>query len=219
MFRMRFVSAWAALAVVIASIVLPYDLLADGDFVYRPELHISGPLAETVKWEAALETKIKSDARKASEIWLVAGVNWEATSYLTIIPEFIYITKGGNAALSEHRPRLSFEVGDEIGVLELDLRCGFEYRMKEDRDEYWRYRFRVNLEFPRIGSVTPFAYDEIFYEFGDKDELDRNEAGVGTGIPLGDNLGLTVDLRCCHVKSEGDWAADIHLLTTFEYSF
>ena len=92
--------------------------------------------------------------------------------------------------------------------------------MKEDKDEYWRYRARAKVKFPKVGRVTPFLYEEAFYEFGDKDELNGNEAGLGVAIPLGDRLGLDVDLRCCHSRSDGPWGTgDIHLLTVFKYDF
>jgi len=194
--------------------------VAENDFVYRPELAISGPIADDIRWTASLEPQITSDAQQAGEISLVGGVCWRPTGYLTVAPQFKYITKGPDADSNEARPRLAVEMATTIGACKIALRNRFEYRMKEDQDEYWRYRARVKLKFPKVGTITPFLYEEVFYEFGDKNELNGNEAGIGVGLPLGDRLCLDVDLRCCHSGSEGKWeTGDVHLLTVLKYSF
>ena len=92
--------------------------------------------------------------------------------------------------------------------------------MKEDQDGYWRYRARLKAKLPEYGRFTPFLYDELFYEFGDKNDLNGNEAGVGITIALADRVKLTVDFRLCNSIREGTWRpANRHLLTVFEYSF
>ncbi|MCJ7615641.1 MAG: DUF2490 domain-containing protein [Desulfobacterales bacterium] len=194
--------------------------LAEDDFVYGPEFAMSGPMRGSVKWALSLEPKITSDAQQAGEIALVGGVCWNPTDYLAITPEFMYVTKGSSADSNESRPRLGLELSGTAGVCKIALRNRFEYRMKEGADEYWRYSVRVKLTFPKIAEATPFVYEELLYEFGDKDELNGNEAGLGFGLPLADDLGITVDLRFCHSKSEEEWGTgDVQLITTFKYSF
>ena len=195
-------------------------VLAEGDSVYRPELHLSAQLTEILKWTASVEPKISDDVQNASEIALVTGLCWKPASYLAISPEFKYISKGGTADSNESRPRLSLELSGPVGECKVALRNRFEYRMKESQDEYWRYRSRLKVSFPKIRTATPFIYEEIFYEFGDMDEYDANEAGLGLSIPLADKLTLEMDLRSCHTKSDGDWQeGDIHFLMKFKYSF
>lgn len=193
---------------------------ADGDFVYRPELALSGPMAESIRWTASLEPQITSDVQQAGEISLVGGLCWRPTGYLTVAPQFKYVTKGVDADSNESRPRLAVELAGKAGPCKIALRNRFEYRMKEDQDHYWRYRARVKITLPKVGTVTPFVYEEVFHEFGDKDELNGNEAGLGVGLPLGDQLSLVLDLRLCHSRSGGQWGTgDVHLLTVLKYLF
>lgn len=208
------------LAVAVLLTVKSQMAFADGDFVYSPELSISGPVAETVKWKASLEPKIKGDVQEAGEISLVGGINWKPINRLTLSPEFQYVTKGGTTESNERRIRLNLEAEDKSGILKIAFRNRFEYRMKEAKDEYWRYRARLKVKFPEIETATPFVYDEIFYEFGDTNELNGNEAGLGAGVPLGDNFGVDIDLRFCHSRKNDQWGTGtVELLTTFKYSF
>ena len=137
-----------------------------------------------------------------------------------VAPQFKYVTKGPDADSNESRPRLAIELAGTAGPCKIALRNRFEYRMKENQNEYWRYRARVKIRLPKVGTITPFVCEEVFYEFGDKDELNGNEAGIGAGLPLGDQIGLDVGLQCCHSRSEGKWGTgDMHLLTVLKYSF
>lgn len=193
---------------------------ASGDFVYGPEFTLSGPVAEDIRWTASLEPQITSDAQQAGEISLVGGLCWKPMAHVTVAPQFKYVTKGTDPNSNESRPRIALELDGKAGPLTIAIRNRFEYRMKEDEDEYWRYRARVKVKFPKVGTVTPFLYEEVFYEFGDKDELSGNEAGCGGGLPIGDKLGLEIDLRCCNSRSEGNWGTgNIHLLTVLKYAF
>ncbi|SMC20365.1 Protein of unknown function [Desulfacinum hydrothermale DSM 13146] len=141
-------------------------------------------------------------------------------AHVTVEPQFKYVTKGKDGNSNESRPRISLELDDKAGPFKIAVRNRFEYRMKEHKDAYWRYRARAKVKFPKVARVTPFLYEEVFYEFGDKDELDGNEAGVGAGIRLGNRLALDVDLRCRHSKHGGRWGTgDIHLLTVLKYDF
>ncbi|MCK5851176.1 MAG: DUF2490 domain-containing protein [Kiritimatiellae bacterium] len=194
--------------------------VAESDFAYSPEVVLTGPVGDDVQWIASLEPKITSDAQQASEISLVGGLCWKPVDYLAVIPQFKYITKGVDDCSNELRPRIAMELTGKAGVYKVALRNRLEYRMKEDQDEYWRYRGRIKLKFPKVGTISPFIYDEVFYEFGDKDELNGNEMGFGGGLPLGDKLSLCLDVRLCHSRSEEKWGTgNISFLTTFKYSF
>ena len=214
---MRSLNLFALIAVCMS---VSAGAVADDDFAYRPEFALSGPISDDVRWTASLEPQITSDAQQAGEISLVGGLCWRPTSYLSVIPQFKYVTKGADADSNESRPRLAVELARTAGSFKLAVRNRIEYRMKEDKDEYWRYRARVKVKCPKVGTVTPFLYEEAFYEFGDKDELNGNEAGIGVGLPLGDRISLEADLRFLHSRSEGEWVTrDMHLLTVLKYSF
>ena len=194
--------------------------LAESDFVYRPEVEVSGPLTGSLFWKAAINPRLSSNAQEADEIGLVAGLYWKQNKHLSLSSDFKYIGKGGTDQKNESRPRFAAELSAPLGKLNVALRNRFEYRMKEGEDEYWRYRVRIRIKFPKLGRTTPFIYEEVLYEFGDIDELNKNEAGLGISLPVGKNLGLDLDLRFVNAKKNGDWEiADKHLLTVLKYSF
>ncbi|MFO7964443.1 MAG: DUF2490 domain-containing protein [Desulfobacterales bacterium] len=193
---------------------------ADTEFVYRPEINLVGPLTERLFWIAAIDPRLSDDAQKADEIGLNAGIKWKHYRFAAFTADYKYISKGGTDKQNESRPRLAVELYAPLGNFGVALRNRFEYRMKEGEDDYWRYRVRVKLKFPAIGNTIPFIYEEVLYEFGDIDAIDRNEAGLGIATPLAENLGLTIDLRFRNNKSDGDWeTAEKHLLTALTYAF
>lgn len=83
---------------------------ADSDFVYRPELALSGPVRDALRWTASLEPQITSDAQQAGEIALVGGLCWRPASILAVSPQFMWVTKGSDADSNEARPRLDLEL-------------------------------------------------------------------------------------------------------------
>jgi hypothetical protein len=194
--------------------------VADDDFVYRPEFDMIGPITDTLKWIVIIDPRMNNDAQAADEIGLIGGVSYIPAKWVTFTADYKYISKGGTDEKNEERPRLAVEFFAPVWKLNVALRGRAEYRMKENQDEYWRYRGRIKIKFPKIGKVTPFIYEEILYEAGDIDETNRNEAGGGVSIPLAKNLGLDVDLRFQNNKVNDDWeTADKHLLTVFKYEF
>jgi len=210
------------LVVSVGCLLICHPAEANKDFVYRPKVAMTGPIADRVRWTASVEPRFSRDDRQDGKISLVGGFCWKPTHHLTVSPQFKYLTKfkETGADSDEYRPRLGVELAGTMGPFKLAVRNRFEYRMKEGKDKYWRYRARVKVKFPKVGTVTPFLYEEVFYEFGNKNTFDRNEAGIGVGLPLGDRVSLEADLRLRHSESHGKWGTgDIHFLTALKYSF
>jgi len=195
---------------------------ANKDFVYRPEVAFTGPITDQVRWTASVEPRFSKNDQQDGKIALVGGFCWKPTDHITISPEFKYLTrfKEPYADSDEYRPRLSVELAGTAGSFKLAVRNRFEYRMKEGKDKYWRYRARLKVKFPKVGTVNPFLYEEVFYEFGNKNTFDRNEAGIGVDLPFCDQVRLETDLRLNHSKYHGKWGTgEIHLLMALKYSF
>lgn len=110
--------------------------VAGGDFVYRPEFALSGPLAGDVRWTGSLEPQLTNDAQQAEDVSLVGGLCWKPMAHVTVAPEFKYVTKGVDAHSNELRPQIALELDGQAGPFTIAVRNRFEYRMKEDNDEY-----------------------------------------------------------------------------------
>lgn len=187
---------------------------------YRPEFAMKGPLfLDNLKWGARLETIMKSDAREADCIALIGGLYWSPLDFLCLAPEYYDSAKGGTVQGNEQRIRLNAELSTKAGPLKLAWRNRFEYRMKEHDDNFWRYRSRFKVSFPKVYTVTPFVYEEPFYDFQAED-WNGNEAGVGFTVPLAKDLSVNIDCRTVNARKNGSWGdTELHLLTTFNYSF
>ncbi len=212
------------LRIELASLILLLTLFsssfAANDFALRPELDIAGPLAKDLSWGWKLETEMNSNVQSASALNLLARLSWQPRAWLSVTPEMLYGTKGGDPQGREWRPRLGIEIGKKLGATTLAARSRAEYRMKNDKDGYWRIRARLKIKLPKVAGCKPFIYDEIFYEAGSKNELNSNEAGIGAGIPLMDGVSVVMDLRFLDSKQDNQWlGTDIHLLSTFEVRF
>ncbi len=72
---------------------------------------------------------------------------------------------------------------------------------------------------PDLSISSPFLYHKIFYEFGDINERNSNESGLGAWVSLNPKIGINIDLRWVHQKRLEDWeVSDFRLLTNFKYS-
>ncbi len=211
---------------VFASVILSCfcGLCLAGDHAYRPELQLKGPISDSFGWGFKLETVFVDDVNRAPGVKLLATVAWKPFRYFAVVPEFYYVTSSGGPAHQENRPRVSFVSGSDISLLSWSVRNRFEYRMRASKDyNYWRYRGRLMLKLPMVFHLVPFAYDEVFSDFGphvDYRKVSHNEAGVGLGIPLGPGRKLNTDLRFLHTRGAGVWSdSDVHLLTTLVVGF
>ena len=193
--------------------------MAASDFVYRPETAFSGSFCSKISWGASVEPEISNHAQQISCISIVGGISWSPTSYLSLTPQLLYAAKGTDANSNEIRPRLSVELNKKISAIKFAWRNRFEYRMKEDKDEYWRYRSRIKVKLPKYNNLSPYFYNEIYYELGDVDEYSHNAAGIGVGIPLKGNVSLKVDFQLNHSRGVDKWEkGDLHLITVLKLS-
>jgi len=196
------------------------SVFAGGDFVYRPEFSMTGPISDRFKWAAAVTSKISIDAQASDEIAFIAGLLYKPNRNMTLSSDIKYITKSGTHEKNEFRPRFCMELFSPAGKFKVALRNRFEYRMKEGENNFWRYRVRIELEFSKIKLATPYLFGEIFYEFGEVDELNRNESGGGMNIPLSNALGLDIELMFQNNKKNDDLeTTNIHFFTKFKYDF
>ncbi len=94
-----------------------------------------------------------------------------------------------------------------------------EYRNLEDKDR-WRLRERILVERPvRVGqlTVTPFAFEEIFYDFTGH-EMNQSRLAVGLSLPVRQRVSL--DLYYMNrADKRGDWSTTNVLGTELAIEF
>lgn len=93
----------------------------------------------------------------------------------------------------ENRPRLELKFHDKIEGWGLEDRVRIEYRMKQDSDDYFRFRNRVKVKTPwKLDpfSINPYvAYELFFSDLPDDDwVVGRQRFYVGLGMKFLANL-------------------------------
>ncbi|MDD4201958.1 MAG: DUF2490 domain-containing protein [Candidatus Omnitrophica bacterium] len=111
--------------------------------------------------------------------WLDLGINYR----------HIYEKNKGKWQL-ENRPHFNATFKFSFFDLDLSNRALFEYRIRKNKHDYWRYRNKLTVKFPlklTRFKIQPYTADEIFFDL-DKEKVDRNRIYMGFNIKLTDDL-------------------------------
>ena len=68
------------------------------------------------------------------------------------------------------------------GNVKVEDRVRFEYRMKDNSDNVWRYRNKASVKLG-LGPVSPYLADEVFFD-PEESEVNRNRLYIGIGGKL-----------------------------------
>jgi len=91
---------------------------------------------------------------------------------------------------TEYGPHINGTVKAKWNDLVFKDRNRFEYRIKENADNSWRYRNKLSMDLPFKWTklnIQPYVADEIFYDFNEN-RLNRNRAYAGFKILFLENL-------------------------------
>lgn len=202
------------------SLFIASHVVAGNNLAYRPDINISGPIKNNIRWISASEPYLVLTGRKSDHLSFIGGIQWNPVSWISVMSQIKYTRDRDPHAPNEIRPRMSVEVTDNRVVFKFAYRNRLEYRMIENQDARFRYRGRVKISFTGFERISPFVYEEIFYEFGDIQSYNSNESGIGVWIPLGSQFGLNLDFRWVHIRQLGQWQlGDLKLLTVFSFAF
>jgi hypothetical protein len=188
----------------------------DGDFQYWNAETISWKINE--EWKAKLEEEFRfgDDAGilyyQHSDLgvtytglakWLDVGVN-----YRHVFEEKDHKWK------QENRPHFNGSFKWELGDFDLSNRGRFEYRNREDAENYWRFRDKFTVKLPGFTrfQFQPYIADEIFYDF-DEETFDRNRLYGGFSFKLCNHLNAEIFYLHQSSKKDNKWS-DAHVLGT-----
>ncbi len=91
----------------------------------------------------------------------------------------------------EVRPALECTLKYKLPNLSISNRIRFEYRDREDAEDYWRYRNKFTLKppikFTRF-AINPYVADELFYDFN-ANMLNKNRLYSGFTFKITRGLG------------------------------
>ena len=189
----------------------------DGDFQYWN--------TESVSWKANDDLKLKLEEEfrfgnnagtlyyQHSDLgftysgfapWLDIGLN-----YRQIFEE------SGTNWLSENRPHFNLTLKQKAFDWVLSNRFRFEYRNREEKENYFRYRNKFSIKTPfklTKFNIQPYIADEIFYDFN-IETLNRNRLYAGFGFQLFKQLKADIFYLWETTEKSEKWN-DVHVLGT-----
>ncbi|MGD9014740.1 MAG: DUF2490 domain-containing protein [Candidatus Omnitrophota bacterium] len=142
--------------------------------------------------------------------WLDLGFNYRQ----------IFEKKSGEWK-EEERPHLNATVNWKWLDYSFSNRVRFEYREREDSQDYWRYRNKFTIKLPlKITKfeIQPYIADEIFCDFN-HDELNKNRLYSGFALKLLDNLKSDIFFLWQSSESNDEWSDIYTLGTKLQLSF
>lgn len=118
---------------------------------------------------------------------------------------------------TENRPHLNATVKFNLGEFKLSNRGRFEYRNREDADNFWQYRNKLSIKCPLKMTeleIQPYLADETFTNF-DSEEMSRNRLYSGFSLKIWKNLAGDIYYVWQRSKSSssGKWS-DVYVLGT-----
>lgn len=121
------------------------------------------------------------------------GFDFKINKYVSLSPSYLYVAAQPYRGRRDFESRFRFAVNLEKKFEKFSVRDRnlFEFSFKNSRSDSTRYRNKFQLNYPikKDGKelFTPFAADEIYYDFQAKD-LTRNDFSAGIAKQLNKNL-------------------------------
>jgi len=116
----------------------------------------------------------------------------------------------------ENRPHLNITLKGRLSELNVSNRSRFEYRIRENKDDLWRYRDKVTVKLPYEFTglkLKPYLANEVFITL---DDYDYNKNRLYSGITFAlfkENIKADIFYLWQSSKSSSGWK-DIHALGT-----
>ena len=221
------VRSWACFAVAIMAVVSAGgDCFAsdDGDFQYWNTTNVSFGMNKDWKFTFQEELRFGESGKRlyyqhyepgftysGMAEWVDLGFNYR---------QVIERDSKGKWKL-EYQPNLNVTLKGKLLGLDVSDRSRIEYRIREDREDVWRYRnkFTVKLPFELTElKLRPYVADEIFIPL-DNVEISTNRLYAGVPFKLTKNIGCDIYYLWQSSRSGDSWT-DIDVLgTSLKLSF
>ena len=189
----------------------------DDDFQYWSTTSASWEISDEWKMNLEEELRLGDDASNLYYHHTDIGVMYSGiTDWLDVGLNYRHVFEEKSSGWKqENRPHLNAAVKWKMGDVSLSNRARFEYRNREDAENYWRYRNKFTIKFPfklTKLNMQPYIADEIFYDFNEE-TLNRNRVYAGVGFEIFDNLKAEIYYLLESNERSKDWN-DTHALGT-----
>lgn len=115
----------------------------------------------------------------------------------------------------ENRPHLNITLKGKLFGLGVSSRSRFDYRDREDKEDYWRYRNKFTVKVPLELTdlkLKPYLADEVYIPLND-DNISKNRVYAGVSFGVLENMTGEVFYLWQSSRAPGDWN-DFNVLGT-----
>jgi len=153
-----------------------------------------------------------------------ASIKHKTFSFLTLRGEYKNIRSKGSDGkwLWEYRPRMDAILKYDLKGFVFTDRNRFEFRIKEDKKNTFRYRNQISLTLPYKWTrfeIQPYIADELFFETS-KNGLTQNRFYTGFKMHIFKGLYGTISyLRLSSKNSKAQWTESNVVVTSLKLKF
>lgn len=195
-----------------------------GDFQYWQIEDISWKLNDLWKLNLGEETYFKNDASDFYYQHTELGATYSGLAkWLDVSAHFRHgLTESrSNLWLREEQPGFSAIFKGKFLGCSVSDRNRFEYRIRENADQGWRYRNQVTVKFPWKWTkleIQPYFADEFFVDI-DLERINENRNYTGFSFKISKNIGMDVFYMWRRLESSGKWGNNQVLGAKLRLSF
>jgi len=143
------------------------DTFASDEWEYKSKYVAEAKINDKLDVKINPEFVFNDNMSRFCEYNVDIGLDWKCREWLVISPCLKLIeAKSGNEWRKEIRPDPDITLRWNRQSFKFDDRNRMEYRIREDRNNVWRYRNRIRVKYPvklTRFEITPFISNEIFW--------------------------------------------------------
>jgi hypothetical protein len=200
-----------------SGVCLGYD---DGDFQYWSTATFSFDLNNDWKVDFSEEFRFGDDGGELYHYFSDLGFTYKSLAeWIDVGFNFRLIRERADSKSewkTENRPHLNVSLKGKLFDLGITNRSRFEYRDREDSEDFWRYRNKTTIKFPfelTDFKLRPYVAEEIYVDMRGDNIINRNRFYSGFSFKLSKNLDSNIFYLWQTSKSGGEWK-DLHILGT-----
>jgi hypothetical protein len=169
--------------------ILPVFAFDNGDFQLWNADEVDWKMNDRLKANVEQELRFGKNVQILYYTHTDGSLTFKANDYLDLGMAYrqIYEKSGGKGKWKEeNRPHANVTLNWKLYDLKFKYRNRLELRVREDKDDAWRYRGKLCLYSPWKWTdlnIQPYVADEIFIDF-EGDKLNRNRLYAGIKMDI-----------------------------------
>lgn len=197
---------------------------ANGDFQYWQIDDIAWKVNDLWKLNLDEEAYFKNDASDYYYEHTELGVTYSGLAkWFDVTAHFRHVLteSASNVCLREEQPGFSATLKGQLFSCSISDRNRFEYRIKENAEDGWRYRNMVTLKLPWKWTkfeIQPYFADEFFVDFL-LEKINENRNYTGFSFNITRNVGMDIFYMWRRLESNGKWGNNQVVGTKLRVSF